>query len=236
MAKVLNFNNSLPSKLMNAVSDSSWRVFVNAADDNSPAELLIMDEIGEDWLGDGVSAKGVVDFLGKHRDRDIDVRINSPGGLVYDGLVIYNALANHEKKVNVIIEGLAFSAASFIAMAGDTISMHEASDIGIHRAMGFGMGNRRQFAGLIEWLDVIDHHLVDIYQARTNLSREDIEGYLDGTDDGTLFPAKKAVELGFADAIIPAKKRDQAAATLDASKRIAAQHAIMQNKMRKLRR
>lgn len=223
------FDLKAAERFKNTLSDDAFRVFVNA-DGGGPAELLIMDDIGESWYGEGVTAKDVVGFMNQHRDREINVRVNSPGGLVYDGLVIYNALASHEKQVTVTIEGLAFSAASFIAMAGDTIRMYEASDIGIHRAWGGAMGNAKAMRGVAEWLDTIDGHLIDIYEARTSASREQIEEWIDGTDDGTLFSAKEAVAAGFADEIIPAKTKSNRKANATSqiasvhSRRISAEH------------
>ncbi len=140
------------------------------------------------------------------------MRINSPGGLVYDGLVIYNALSTHGPQVTVTIEGLAYSAASFIAMAGDTIKMHEASDLGIHRAHGVSVGNSKTMLAVADWLDTIDEHLVDIYTARTGAEPAQVEAWMDGTDDGTLFSAKDAKKYGFADEIIPLAKKKKAAA------------------------
>ena len=199
------FNLNVPRSLRNGMSDDKFRVYCNA-DAEGPVELLVMDEIGESWYGEGVKATDVVSFLSSNRGRDVNVRINSPGGLVYDGLVIYNNLKQHDGIVTVTIEGLAFSAASFIAMAGDTIRMHEASDIGIHRAWGGGVGNAKTMRGVAEWLDQIDSHLVEIYQAKTGAGENQINEWLDGTDDGTLFSAKEAVRFGFADELIPIKE------------------------------
>lgn len=217
---------NISENLRNALSDQDFRVFVNK-DSDGPIELLIMDDIGENWYGEGISAKSVVGFVNEHRGQDFNVRINSPGGLVYDGLVIYNALANHDGNVTVTIEGLAFSAASFIAMAGDTIRMHEASDIGIHRALAGVAGNAKAIRGVAEWLDNIDEHLLDIYSSRTNADRSQIEAWLDGTDDGTLFSAKDAVEHGFADELIPVKGRSEnrkQPSSQPAARRIEAAH------------
>ena len=172
--KIINLSHAF----VNETSDPGYKVFVN--EKGQTPELLIMEEIGEGFFGDGISATDVVGFVNKHRGENILVRINSPGGLVYDGLVIYNALANHDSTVEVVIEGLAFSAASFIAMAGDTIKMHEASDIGIHRSMGMAIGNSRVMSGVVEWLNTIDDHLIDIYSARTGHARDTIEDWLDG--------------------------------------------------------
>ena len=214
------FNLNIPQKWRNSLSDENFRAYTNDSGDG-PSELLIMEEIGQNMYGDGLSASAVVGWLAAQQDRDINVRINSPGGLVYDGLVIYNALKSHQKNVMVTIEGLAFSAASFIAMAGDTIRMHEASDIGIHRAWGGAIGNAKAMRGVAEWLDTIDGHLVDIYTARTGKATDQINEWLDGTDDGTLFSAKEAVEIGFADELIPVRKKGT-----KNEKRIAASLAI----------
>ena len=186
-------------------------------DESEPVELLIHDEIGETWYGEGVSASSVVTFLNQHKSRDVNVSINSPGGLVYDGLVIYNRLAEHSGNVSVTIEGLAYSAASFIAMAGDTIRMHQASDFGIHRAMGVAFGNAKAAESLRDWLTTIDGHLVDMYVARTGQDPDQIETWMDGVDDGTLFSAAEALEHGFADEVIPLKTKTEKKDKLDAN-------------------
>lgn len=204
MRKVYAIKFDVPENIKNAVADENFRCYVR--NEGESAELLIMDQIGESWDGEGVSADSVVTFLNANQDKTVSVRINSPGGLVYDGLVIYNALASHPQDVTVTIEGLAYSAASFIAMAGDTIRMHEASDIGIHRASGVSVGNSRTMLAVADWLDSIDEHLVDIYTARTGQEPSQIEEWLDGRDDGTLFSAKEAVKHGFADELIPLNK------------------------------
>ena len=185
--------------------ESGFRVFTNVNDDGA-VDLMVMDIIGDDFYGDGITAKSVAAFLAANVTRDVNVRINSMGGDAYQGLTIYNSLANHPGKVTVTIEGLAYSAASLIAMAGDEIRMHEASDIGIHRAATVRFGNSKTFAATLEWLNTLDGHLQEIYSARTGMDAKTIEAYLDGTDDGTLFNARDAVKLGFADTIIPLKQ------------------------------
>src|ERR1700680_4555886 len=96
---------------------------VRAAATDAPAEILLYDEIGF-W---GITAKDFVLALAQVGDGALTVRINSPGGDVFDGLAIYNALRARKTPVNIVIDGLAASAASFIAMAGTTVSMNEAS-------------------------------------------------------------------------------------------------------------
>lgn len=224
---------AIPAHIRNSLSDTDFRLFTQDAIDDEPARLQIMDSVGE--MFGGIGAGEVADFLHRNSGKQVNVQINSPGGLAFDGLSIYNDLHNHDADVEVTISGLAFSAASVIAMAGTRVRMHEASDFGIHRSGIIAMGNRKQLAAAIEWLDVLDQHLVDVYHGRTGADRDEIENWLDGTDDGTLWSAKQAVELGFADEVIPAKKRAKNAADRQVAKatnRIKAEHNAMLARMK----
>jgi ATP-dependent protease ClpP protease subunit len=175
-----------------------------AATSNS-VRLEIYDQIGEDYYGDGISAKSVVDFLRIHSNKSVDVRINSEGGFCYEGMQIFNALASHPKQVTCTVEGLAYSAASFIALAGDSLRMFRVSDFGIHCAATVAVGNKREMRSIAAWLDTLDNHIIDIYEAKTGKSRSQIIQWMDGESDGTLFSATEAHELGFCDEIIDPK-------------------------------
>lgn len=188
----------------------AWPIRItNAAE---VATIHIYEHIGEDWYGEGVSAADVVSFLNANKSKPVEVFINSGGGLVYDGLVIHNALASHPQNVTVTVEGLAYSAASFIAVAGDRMRMFRASDFGIHCAMSGAIGNKREMRAVAEWLETIDEHLVDIYEAKSGQSREQIEQWMEGLSDGTLFSAQKAYDAGFCDQIIDPKAGSRNAA------------------------
>lgn len=228
------FELNAPKACRDAATDSEFLVYTDPDVYNGePVELLIMEEIGEDWDGFGVSATNVTQFLRDHQDSEVNVRINSPGGLVYDGMAIYNALASHGPKVTATIEGLAFSAASFIAMAADHVRMYEASStIGIHRSLAFSFGNAKTMRGVIEWLDSIDKSLVEIYHAKTGQPKDTIEGWLDGTDDGTIFSAEEALHYGFADEMVPLKRKTDDAAKNDATRRIAAARNMLERQVR----
>ncbi|MEM6365738.1 MAG: head maturation protease, ClpP-related [Planctomycetota bacterium] len=192
-----------------AVSESSAKslpIQCSEADGDDPAELLIMEEIGEDWWGDGLSAADVVSFVkGLGKKDPINVRINSPGGFVYDGMVMYNALASHQGHVTTIVEGLAFSMASVITMAGDTVKMFKASDFGIHRAWGVSVGNQKDMRAAADWMATIDQHLVEIYEDKSGKSQQQISDWMDGESDGTLFSATESLDHGFADEVVDPK-------------------------------
>tara|TARA_A100001391_G_scaffold205094_1_gene203447 strand:+ start:499 stop:1212 length:714 start_codon:yes stop_codon:yes gene_type:complete len=221
-------------------AEQSSRMRASIRNDGNVAELLIMDQIGEDSYGDGVSAESVVNFLRINRTKPINVRINSPGGLVYEGLVIMNALASHDATVTVTIEGLAYSAASFIAMAGDTVRMYKASDFGIHRASIIAMGNRKEIQSVRDWLNTIDNHLVDIYQAKTGQPRKKIIDWLDGVSDGTVFSADEALKAGFCDEVIDPKAGNRSSSNgRTSTNRTAGPHTTLQeakNRLMMLRR
>lgn len=192
-----------------SVSDDAFRVYLRRTTPDS-IEIAIDDEIGDDGYGGGVRAEDVAAALAESPSAAVTVRINSPGGLAYDGIKIYNLLANHSGHVTTINEGLAYSAGSVIFMAGDTRQMYQASDFGIHRSSGGGYGTQYLVAGVAKFLGGLDNHLIEIYASGTGRSHDQITAWLDGTTKGTLgtmFSGSEAVEAGFADTLIPNKPR-----------------------------
>lgn len=113
---------------------SRWSEMPAAAEADNPNTISIYDVIGEDWSGEGVTARRIAAALRRIGENDVTVNINSPGGDMFEGLAIYNLLAEHPGAVNVRVMGIAASAASIIAMAGDTIEMGLGSFIMIHNA------------------------------------------------------------------------------------------------------
>lgn len=182
----------------------------------------IFDQIGEDFWGDGVTAHSITTQLGRMKG-DITVRVNSPGGDVFEGMTIYNALRRHQGRVDVQVMGIAASAASVIAMAGDSITMDPGSMMMIHNAWGMVVGNRHDLAETIPVLEKIDGSMSKLYQARTGKSAEEIAALM---DNETFMTAEEAVELGFATALdnmISAKaKVSDDAPTLMSRRRIEA--------------
>lgn len=155
----------------------------------------------ESWYDDEVSPKQFRDELDKVSGA-ITVRINSPGGDVFAGMQIYNMLKDRSGDVTVIVDALAASAASFIAMAGDKIIMNTGSMMMVHKASTIAWGNEDEMQEVIEMLRKTDDSIVSVYAARTGKSKEEIKQLL---KDETWMTADEAVEMGFADEAMAGK-------------------------------
>lgn len=163
------------------------------------AELTLYGQIGEDFFGDGISAASVVDALKDYGDiENLDVRINSVGGDVFEGLSIYNRLKQMKANVTVYVDGLAASIASIISMAGDEIIMGEGSLMMIHSPMTRVAGNARDFQDAIETLDRIENQMIDIYSRKVDVPRNELRTML---AKETWMNAEEAIELGFATSV-----------------------------------
>ncbi len=154
------------------------------------AEVLIYDEIG----AYGVSAKGFLAELGAlPDDAAIDLRLNSPGGSVFDAVAIHNALSRHAGTVTVWIDGIAASAASYVAMAGDAIVMPENAFLMIHDPSGLVMGTAADMRDMAGTLDKIAAGMTRGYAARSGKTEDDIAALMAAE---TWFSAAEALEAG----------------------------------------
>lgn len=165
-------------------------------------ELLIYGDIGDNWWGESVTAKSVVEQLNAldAAVSTINVRINSYGGAVADGLAIYNALKRHPATKAVTVDGVAMSIASLIAMSGDTVSMPATSLLMIHAPWGGVAGNASELREYADVLDTYAASMADAYVAKSGKSRDDILALLsDGADH--YYTGAEAVDEGFADRI-----------------------------------
>jgi len=161
----------------------------------SGTEVLIYDEIG----AYGVTAKGFLAELGAlPDDAAIDLRLNSPGGSVFDAVAIYNALKRHAGDITVWIDGIAASAASYIAMAGDTIVMPENAFLMIHDPSGLVMGTAEDMRSTAEALDKVKGSLIQGYASKSGKGDEEIAALMAAE---TWLDAKDALDLGFIDRI-----------------------------------
>ena len=153
-------------------------------------ELLIYDVIA-DW--GGVSARHLVQELKAITEPSILVRINSPGGAVFDGIAIYNALRFHPAHIEVRIEGLAASIASVIAMAGDDIYMASNALMMIHNPYGWASGDATEMRKMAEMMEKTTDIIAQTYAAKSNLGFETILGLM---NEETWFTAEDALTNG----------------------------------------
>lgn len=178
---------------------------IKAAGNGQPAEILLHDEIGPF----GVTSKQFSAALKQVGDAPLTLRINSPGGDVFDGISIFNALASRKAPVNIVVDGLAASAASVIAMAGSNIAMHESAMLMVHNAHCVAIGNRHDMTEVAATLEKVDGQLAKIYAARTGGTEEDMAVLM---DNESWLTSTDAMETGFADSVIATPKKEQAKA------------------------
>lgn len=180
-----------------------WEPDVRAAADSGDDVITMYDAIGEDYWtpGAGVTAKRVSAALRAIGQRDVTVSINSPGGDFFEGVAIYNLLRAHPAKVTVQVMGIAASAASVIAMAGDEILMGDGAFLMIHNAWAVAIGNRHDMAAAAETLTPFDAAMADVYAARSKLSADEAAALM---DKETWINANQAIEDGFASGLIEA--------------------------------
>ncbi|MDE8654779.1 head maturation protease, ClpP-related [Novosphingobium album (ex Liu et al. 2023)] len=177
--------------------------------------ITMFDDIGEDyWSGGGITAKKVDAQLRAIGDRPVEVQINSPGGDMFEGIAIYNVLREHPQDITIKVMGMAASAASLVAMAGDRIEIGVSSFLMIHNCWVMAMGNRHDMAEVSAWLAPFDQSMIDLYALRTDASAEEIGAMMDAE---TWLSGSTAIEKGFADALLPADqmKRDESAQAAD---------------------
>ncbi|WP_262017304.1 head maturation protease, ClpP-related [Serratia liquefaciens] len=167
-----------------------------ASDDNT---ISVFDVIGLDYWGEGVTAKRIAGALRSMNGADVTVNINSPGGDMFEGLAIYNLLREYQGKVTVKVLGLAASAASIIAMAGDDIQIGLGAFLMIHNCWVVAIGNRHDFAAMVDYLEPFDNAMADIYSARSGLDSDAVKQMMDGE---TYIGGSDAIEKGLADGLL----------------------------------
>jgi len=183
-----------------------WEPGICAAVEDA-ATISIYEEIGATWDGGGVTASRVGAILRNIGARDVVVNVNSPGGSFFEGVAIYNLLRQHKAKVTVQVMGLAASAASVIAMAGDEILMGDGAFLMIHNAWAVAVGNRHDMLEASQRLTPFDAAMAEVYAARSGLSVEETTAMM---DNETWVGAAQAIKDGLATGMI-----DRASVTQD---------------------
>ncbi|GAB3211333.1 head maturation protease, ClpP-related [Nocardia tengchongensis] len=188
-----------------------WFAIHNAATTKgSTPTIYLFDEIDSYW---GVSAEDFARELDAIDADEIMVKINSPGGNVYDGLAIMHALSDHPAKIITSVEGLAASAASFIAMAGDERIIRPGAELMIHNAWTVAVGGASDLRAAAEQLERTSASLAGIYADRSGGEVADWQAAMDAE---TWYSAQEAVDAGLADRVEKAGKTAAAEPTAKA--------------------
>jgi len=198
---------------------NNWYNIENKADKS--ADVYIFNEIGDY----GVTAQDFISEIKDLKNTPINLRINSLGGDVFDGMAMYNVIKRREAKTTVYIEGIAASIATIIALGADEVVMAENSLFMIHNAWGGAMGEAEDMRKTAATLDKISSELTDIYRKKTGLSYDAISNMM---SDETWLNAEEAYELGFVDTISDSIK---VAAKYDVSKFKNITQEEIQNKL-----
>ena len=182
---------------------SKWyevKALAPTADAPKAAEIYVYGNIGDKWAEDGVVASEMVRDIATLDADAITLRINSYGGSVTDGLAIYNALKRHPATVSVQVDGVAISCASYIAMAGDTITMAKNAQMMIHAPWGYGGGNANEMREQADMLDRYAKAMASAYADKSGQTYDEALAILtDGKDHW--YSADEALAAGFADAV-----------------------------------
>lgn len=177
-----------------------WK-FLNSTSSKNKAELLLYGPISEtSWWGDEVTPMQFANDLSDIGDVDeLVIRINSGGGDVFAAHAIHNLIRSHKAKKTVIIDGLAASAATIIAMAGDVIQMPKNTVMMIHNPWTVALGDSKDLTKTAELLEVVKETIIATYKLKTSLSDEEISALM---DEEKWMQAEEAVEKGFADEVL----------------------------------
>jgi ATP-dependent Clp endopeptidase proteolytic subunit ClpP len=212
---------TIPLRNAGAVmAKGDWYEIRAAGEDT--AELLIYGDIGESWFGESVTAANLVKELQGIQAKTINVRINSYGGTVSDGIAIYNALRRHDAEIHTFVDGVAMSIASLIAMAGDTVTMAANAIFMVHAPWGGATGNAAELRKYADTLDKFADAMTSAYIAQVGDEKKtEINDLLkDGQDH--YYTAEEAKTFGFVDDIteslavaasVPSRYQGQPAAT-----------------------
>ena len=173
-----------------------WFQVIAAKNVDEPSEILLFDYIGWPYNDPRDLIYALADM------GDVTVRINSPGGDVFDGASIFNALTSHKGVVTTRIEGLAASIASVIAMAGKKVQAYDNTLLMIHNSWTFMMGNQYEMRDTADLLEKIDGTILDAYQKKTKMGKKEISEMMKATSWMT---AKEAKDKGFVDTIVDGK-------------------------------
>jgi ATP-dependent protease ClpP protease subunit len=201
--RVANVNPELASQIRNLKLE--WYAIRNAAEgiNEDSTDVFIYDEIGGSF---GVDASMFVQELNEITTPEIVVRINSPGGALMDGIAIANAFQQHSSHIITRVDSMAASAASIIAVSGDSVEMMPGSQMMIHDALINAQANPAELENLLEWLHNQSDNVADFYARKAGGTRADWRARMQAE---TWMFADEALELKLADQMYSSPKRQQ---------------------------
>lgn len=199
-----------------------WDASIRAAEEQDADErtIGIYDVIGEDWwTGGGFTSKRMAGALRALGKGPVTVAINSPGGDMFEGIAMYSMLREHPGEVTIKVMGLAASAASIIAMGGDTVQIARPGFLMIHNCWLLVAGNRHELRDVADQIEPFDAAMADVYAARTGDPVEDMAKLMDRE---SWIGGSAAVEQGFADTLLDSEavKKGDAKASAAAVRRL----------------
>ena len=187
---------SIPNhQTMNQGNKTIWNLVKK---DDKSAELMLYGDIAESFWGDTISAKEVTEYLADLDVENIDVYINSNGGVVDTAIAINNALKRHKAKVTVNIDGIAASAATLITCAGDIVRMPKNALFMIHNPSTIAMGDSEEMRKQADVLEKYKNSITETYLQKVNIDKEKLSELM---DNETWLNAEEALEYGFIDEI-----------------------------------
>jgi ATP-dependent protease ClpP protease subunit len=183
---------------------ADWFRIENSADEADTTDIFVFDSIGG-WFG--MYADEFIEQLNDVTTSKINLRLNSPGGSVFEGIAIANAIRSHPAHVTVSVDSLAASIASVIMLAGDRVIMQPQSQVMIHNASGAAYGDSTEMAKMAELLDRQSRNIAEAYAEHTG---RPVDEFLELMAAETWFTAKEAVEMGLADEAVPMRTKKAA--------------------------
>lgn len=197
MKRPFNYKNTQFDAELSAIP---YNFAVKHDDEKNTSEFTIYGVIGESWWNDKyTSASDVDNALNEANGKDVLIRLNSPGGSAFDGISIYNRLVAYKEeygaKIKVQVDGYACSAASVFPLAADEVVMGLGSMYMIHEASSAVWGTKSEFRANADLLEKLEEGIIDIYQTKANVSRDEIREKVNAE---TWFSAREALEIGFA--------------------------------------
>ncbi len=216
--------------------DKFWkwekRIINNDRKEEIERTLFLNGTIAEDsWFDDDITPKMFRDELNEGKG-DITVWINSPGGDCIAAAQIYNMLVSYKGNVTIKIDGIAASAASVIAMAGNKVLMSPVSVLMIHNPMTIAFGNKSEMEKAIQMLDEIKESIINAYEIKTGLDRKKISNLMDFE---TWMDANKAMELHFSDGILKRSNYENIPKSCMMYSKVKVQNSLMEKIVKKCR-